>query len=527
MTVKLIRRTPVARRETGVRTTVFHINRAEADTSRQIAAMDEFAGFVVGGNGSMILPPPYNVERLLEFRERSNMLMQCIESYVTNIVLTGWETDDLHRTRLATEADSHELQSFIDHANVDQSLSAVMSDVVRDRESVGFGFLEVIRDATRRISLLRNAPARFTRLCSKHNQEVLVRYEIQRGRRVTVVQEYKKFRKLLQIVNGQYRWFKEFGDPRRMNCDTGYFEGEQGYQSGNDATEIIHFRLPSSEVYGVPRWINQLPSIIGSRESEEVNMRYFQDNTVPPMLLMVGNGRLTQASYAELTRTLNEDGIGSDRQNKILLLEAIGESDSLDGKNNNIDLKVEKLTDARQSDALFAGYDSANMGKVRSSFRLPPVLVGMSQDVNFATASTSVFVAESQVFAPERSVLDEMLNRLLVNGVWGLGLKTAKLTSRTPSITAPEMVIKTLTALNVMGALTPRSAQTVANKMLQLEIGTYPEKGEDGYEEWMDQPITLSLRDAKTQEGQSVKDDKVKELEDTGDTQTQPKNGEQ
>lgn len=528
MNAKLLPRTrPSAQpRGSSVRSTVFTINRAESDTSRQITAVDEFTGFVLAGDGSILLPTPYNVAKLLDLVERSNMLGQCIESYVTNIVLTGWEVDGTIRGKDPLADESHELQSFIDHANVDQSLVAVVSEAIRHREQVGFGFIEVIRDAAGRISLLRHASSQYTRLMGKHKDEVLVTYEIQRGRRVSVVREFKKFRKFLQIVNGTLRYFREFGDPRRMNCDTGFFEGEDGYSPGRDATEIIHLKLPSSEPYGVPRWITQIPSIIGSREAEEVNMRYFQDNTVPPMMLLVGNGRLTEASYRELTRSLNENGIGQDRQHKILLLEAVGESDSLDGKGGSIDLKVEKLTDTRQSDGLFKDYDDANMSKVRSSFRLPPVLVGMSQDVNFATATTSVFVAESQVFAPERSVLDELLNRLLVNGKNGLGLRSAKLTSRTPSITSPDMVIKTLTALNVMGALTPRNAQAVANRMLQLEIGTYPEKGQDGYEEWMDQPMPLSMR-SKTHDEQNSKDDAVKDTEETGDLVTQPKNGEQ
>lgn len=514
----------------GIRATVMSVQRAETDTSRQIEAVDEFAGFVVSNNGSMLLPVPYNVSRLFELIERSNMVGQCIESYVTNIVLTGWEPDNLYRERKASQDEVFELQSFIDHANVDQSLTMVLEEAIRDRESVGFGFLEVVRDLLGRPSLIRHASAKHTRICTKHKDEVFVRYEIMRGRRVTAVQEFKKFRKYVQIINGQTRWFKEFGDPRPMNAETGYYANEEGYRAGFDATEIIHLRLPSSEPYGVPRWINQLPSIIGSREAEEVNMRYFQDNTVPPMMLLVGNGRLTQASYQELTRVLNSDGIGQQRQHKVLLLEAIGETDSLDGKTNNIDLKVEKLTDARQSDGLFKDYDSANMAKVRSSFRLPPVLVGMSQDVNFATATTSVFVAESQVFAPERSRLDEILNRTLINGVYGLGLKTAKLTSRTPSITAPELVIKTLTALNVMGAVTPRSAQSVANKMLQLEIGAYPEDGQEGYEEWMDQPMPLTLRGTveNTQNEQANKTDQIKDTEVEGDVlPSRPKNGEQ
>lgn len=516
-----------------MRSTVFQIKAPEDSISRQIAFTDEFLGLAGSMGAVVLLPTPYNVAWLFELIEQSNMLRQCIDAYVTNTVMTGWEIGATARGVVANANEAHELQSFIDNANSEESLSGVMEKVIRDRESVGFGFMEVIRDALGDVSLLRHAPSLYTRLCAKDPTDILVEYTIARGRRVSSVKEYRRFRRYVQIVNGRQVWFKEFGDPRNMDCRNGAFENESGYAPGYAATEIYHFRNPSNDSYGVPRWISQLPSIIGSREAEEVNMRYFQDNTVPPMLLMVGNGRLTQQSYRELTKNINEVGIGKDRQNKIMLLEAIGEGDSLDGKNNSIELKVEKLSDARQSDGLFKDYDEANMAKVRSSFRLPPVVVGMSQDVNFATASVSAFIAESQVFAPARDQLDEILNKRLVNGTRGLRLRTCKLVSRTPSITSPDMVIKTLTALNVMGAVTPRRAQEISNKMLQLEMEPYPLKGEEGYEEWMDKPIVFETRNSggvagNTHAGQSTKDDDIKLDEEDGNiAQRTPKNGSQ
>lgn len=518
-----------------IRATVFHVNRADDSTSRQIAFTDDFVSLASSAGATVVLPTPYNVPRLFDIIEQSNMLKQCIAAYVTNTVETGWEVEPLNRGRNVDLGEQSELLSFCEHANSEESLSDTMGRVIWDRESVGFGFLEVIRDAMGDPSLVRYAPSMWTRLCPKHPKEQLVKYVINRGRRVTIVQEYRRFRRFVQIVNGQYVWFKEFEDPRRMDYRNGAFEGESGFDARYLATEIIHFRHPSNEAYGTPQWIPQLPSILGSREAEEVNMRYFQENTVPPMLLMVGNGRLTQQSYRELTQQLNQDNIGADRQHKIMLIEAVGEGDSLDGKNSAIELKVEKLTDTRQSDGLFRAYDEANMAKVRSSFRLPPITVGMSQDVNFATASTSAFVAESQVFGPARSKIDSKLNKLFVNGPSGLRLQTVKLVSRVPAITSPEMLVKTLTALNVMGAVTPRTAQKAANKVLQVELPEYPEKGAEGYEEWMDRPIVFAAKQGvgpdggtATHDEQNLKDDSTKQTEGDGNVAArQPKNGEQ
>lgn len=532
---RILRRQRPPTQSAGIRATSFSVIRDDASTSRQIAHNDDFlnAGGVIGTTTLII--PPYNPGRLFEIIEQSNMIQQCIDAYVTNTVLTGWEVEPVQRGKEGNEGEIAELESFVDNANSEEDLKTVMEKVIRDREAVGFGFLEVIRDISGQLSLLRHCPALWTRLCPKHTKELLVEYSIARGRRVSTVQEYRKFRRYVQIINGKQVWFKEFGDTRRMDYSNGAFEGEDLFNAAFPATEIIHFKNASNDAYGVPRWINQLPSIIGSRESEEVNMRYFQDNTVPPMMLTVSNGRLTSQSYKELSRALNENDIGAKRQNKIMLIEAVGESDSLDGKGSSVDLKVEKLTDTRQSDGLFKEYDQSNMSKVRSSFRLPPITVGMSQDVNFATASTSAFVAESQVFAPARDGIDQILNKVIIAGSRGMGIKSVKLVSRTPSITSPEMVLKAITALNVVGAITPRAAQTMSNKVLQTEIPAYPKKGTEGYEEWMDKPIALSMKATTAvdgggfdQDAQSLKDDATKKTEGSGDVSaTRPKNGNQ
>lgn len=538
MTETTVRRVRRRDRSSEVRahSTVIQVQRGDSSTSRQIDYHADWTG-ITAAQG-VILNPPYDPIRLHEIIEASSALRPCIDSYVTNVVKPGWEVAPIRREAKVNAGEQDELQSFIEYSNSDQGLVAVLEAAIRDRESLGYGFIEVIRDASQQVSLLRAAPACHTRLGAKHPEEVLVSYSIARGRRVTEIKEYRRFRKFVQRINAKTVWFKEFGDPRKMNRDTGLFENDPGYKPGAEATELLHLRLPSNEPYGVPRWINQLPSVLGSRESEEVNMRYFQDNTVPPMMLTVSGGRLTRQSFQSLQNALIQNA-GQDRQNKIMIIEAIGDGDSVDGKGASVTMKVEKLTDARQSDALFKDYDTANMAKIRSAWRLGAVLVGMGNETNYANAQVAIALAEAQVFGPERSDLDEIINKMLVNGYLGLGLRTCKLVSRVPAISSPETMIKALTALNVMGGVTPRSAIDTANTFLQTELPQYPKKGEDGYEDWMDMPITLGMKQANpatttpTQGGlptdhttQNLKDGKTKQLEGDGNIQFQaPEHG--
>jgi capsid portal protein len=292
------------------------------------------------------------------------------------------------------------------------------------------------------------------------------------------------------------------------------------------ATELFHFRLPSEDPYGVPRWVSQLPSMLGSRESEEGNLRYFEDNTVPPLMLTVAGGRLTQQSYQELTMLLQKDGVGRDRQHRILIVEAVPERESLDDT-GTVSLKLDKLTDSRQNDALFEKYDDSNQMKVLSAFRLPGILVGRSTDHTYSTANTAQFIAEMQVFAPERVQYDEVYNLRLVNSPFGLGLKTVKLRSKAPSITNPESQVKGLTAFNVMGAMTPRTAVDAANQTLLIKLPQYPAKGEEDYKEWMDEPLAIRLAGQKPQVGQAMKSPKEKQIEGDGDLTVAPEHGDE
>ncbi len=501
MTQRIQRTAPKAAPTGQVTMSARVVTRAAHSTSKQSDATNEFellASTIMSSN--VPLSPPHDVEKLFEMIGQSSMLPQCLDAYVTNTVEAGWEIAPIDRNTKMDTKEVEELQSFLDRANAEESLVTVVGKKLRDRESVGFGFTEIIRDRGGAISILRNAPSVSMRLTGKHPDEVRVKYDMRRGSRFVTVSEYKKFRKYVQIISGVVIYFREFGDPRPMNSVTGLYEGENGYTTESPATEIWHWKLPSNCPYGVPRWIAQTPSMVGSREVEEVNMRFFEDNMIPPVMITVAGGRLTDTSFREIQRVLNA-GVGKERQNKIVLLEAVGDGDALGDKASTIQIKVDKLASERPTDGLFKEYKEGNQADLRSAFRLPPISVGMSQDANFATANVSQFVAETQVFAPARTKIDEMLNIMFVNGRNGLNLKTVKLVARTPTISSPDAVMKALTALNVIGAVTPRSAQLVANTMLQIELPKYPEKGEDGYEEWMDKPLPLTIKEAAAKAG--------------------------
>lgn len=498
------------------------------DVSRQIDYKSPFDEYV-GDGSNTILPPPYTPERVSTVIEESNILPQCIDCMVTNIAMYGYETvpaPGYHEH----EVDPKELSllnSFITQANTTQGLMEVAEARTRDYERIGYSFLEVIRNRTGKVTMVRHAPSFITRMTGRTSEPQIITERLKRGDTYLEVKTIKRFRKFVQM-NGNLRvYFKEFGDPRDMDYRTGeYATQEKPVPKDMRATEILHEKQTSDDPYGVPRWVSQLPGILGSRESEEVNLRYFEDNTVPPMIISVSGGRLTAQSFRNLEDLLQRRAVGKDRQHKILLLEAIAESVDLEGS-TNVSFKIDKLADARQSDGLFSEYDKFNADKVRSAFRLPPVLIGSAENHTYATANTSSFIAEMQVFLPERMKHDAFLNANLINHPAGLGLKTAQLKSKAPPLTNPEKLVQAFTAFNVMGAITPRDSVDLCNDVTQVKLPQYPSEGEEGYEPWMDKPSIL-LRTVKTHDEQSAKTQEIKDTEADGDITTKnPEHGQE
>ncbi len=538
---------PTRRKDTGqsgkVRLNVMSIDggvRKRADITRQV---EDESLFTIDATASKltIIPTPFDMAGISRIFDESKCLPQAADAMVANLAGYGFRAV---ATQEGVEINPEELQTlhdFVEWSNTEESLTSVHRKYIHDYEKFGFGYYEVIRNNRGEVSLIRQAKATRLRITRQDEKPIEIELKIQRGGRLVTVKEKRRFRRYVQLVRnhkGTSRtprvYFKEFGDPRAMNWRTGRFQGEDGQgriRQGDLATEIVHGRQYSEDAYGTPRWIGQLPGVLGAREAELVNLRYFEDNTVPPLALLVSGGRLTRKSFDDLRQLLQEQGIGRDRQNQIMLIEAVPETSGLDDK-GTVKLDMQKLASERQSDGLFKEYVDGTCDSVGSAFRLPNTILGRSQDATFATANVSAWIAEAQVFIPERRKHDELLNKKIVNHPAGLGLQTVKLQSVGPTISNPQEIVKALTAGNQMGAMTPRKAVQALNEAMDIGIDPLPEREDDLWEEWMDEPIALALRktspeggDDETNEERGMNDDGSpvrEETEEAGTDETRP-----
>ncbi|WP_113155980.1 phage portal protein [Nitratireductor sp. OM-1] len=401
------------------------IAKADADSknvvhSNALDPEDEYKNWYVGGsNDAGVLEPPYPLRHLDRLSQENNALSPCIEAMVTNVDGTGYDFERTGEDAETSKDDAKikELREFFDEPWPGQSFTSIRKLLRRDLERTGNAYLEILRNAQDEIVFMRHVDSKMMRLVNLDSGVPVDRKVRRKGREVTITIKQRE-RKFVQLLNGTTLvYFREFGSSRDLNKRTAaWSEKGQRLPAKDRATEIIHFTaLPDAHTpYGVPRWISQLPSVLGSRKAEEYNLDFFDNGGIPPVLILLQGGTLQPETKGALDLKMGR-GTAS-KKNRVQVLEVMPSGGTFNSP-NQARVTVERFGAERQDDSMFEGYDEKCETRVRRAFRLPPIFVGAAEDYSFASATASYAVAEAQVFKPERDEFDEIINVKLVDAM--------------------------------------------------------------------------------------------------------------
>lgn len=445
---------------------------------------DEYQQMYVGGTRDQgILAPPYSLRQLDKLSQENNALSPCIEAMVTNIDGTGYDFASKDEDAENSEDDTkiEELRDFFSEPYPGMSFQSLRKNLRRDLERTGNAYLEVLRNAQDEIVFLRHVDSKMMRLLNLDTAVPVERTVRRKGKdvKITVMQRERKF---CQLVNGvSLVYFREFGSSRDLNKSTAAWAPKgQRLPAAQRATEIIHFTvLPDAHTpYGVPRWISQLPSVLGSRKAEEYNLEFFDNGGIPPVLILLQGGTLQPETKGALDLKMGKGTASA--KNRVQVLEVMPSGGTFNSP-NQARVTVERFGAERQDDSMFENYDEKCETRVRRAFRLPPIFIGAAEDYSFASATASYAVAEAQVFKPERDEFDEIINVKLLPV---LGYPEYKLVSK-------PLVIEDAT-LKLQGIQQALSTKAVEMEDVLYEIneatGTdirykEPEKPKPGFDE--------------------------------------------
>jgi capsid portal protein len=230
----------------------------------------------------------------------------------------------------------------------------------------------------------------------------------------------------------------------------------------------------------VPRWIGALLAVLGSRSSEEVNYDYFENKSIPPLAILVSGGRLAEGCVDTLKAYIEENIKGKKNFHRILLLEAEEAGNTSEAALPKI--SIQPLTEAQYKEELFTRYDERNASKIGQTFRLPPILRGETPaTLNRATAVAAIRFAEEQVFEPERSDFDFLINSKILPE---LDVAFWNFVSNSPVTRDPEIMTTMVTALVSANVLTPNEGRLLASDIFNRSFT--PFSGD-----WANQPIGM------------------------------------
>lgn len=455
------------------------------------------------------IPPKYSPKGLFATFEQSSLLQPNITAYATNIEMFGHQleaTIDLaqpdadekihdaimlerifdgeapivlpeevaaRRSEIerVMRLERIQLEAFFEHACPTMSWLELREKKRIEEEVTGNAYWEIVRDRSGFIAEINYVPSVTVRATSQGSwvkAQIMKRISACELRRV---EARRRFRRYVQIIQGvEAVWFKELDDPRVMSSATGRFYGsledlKRAEGETPPATEILHFKLLGlSGPYGVPRWIGASPSISGQRASEEVNAEYFDDNAIPPSVVLVSGGTLGSDADERIRKHLqSRKERGRKAAHDILVLEAVPPDTPLGTNPAAARVEWHNMRGQQQTDAVFGDYEKACTEKVGGQFRLPRLLRGDATDFNRATAESSLEYAEQQVFQPERQKFDHVINaRLLAT----MGVRFWKFRSTPLVVRNANVVSEVLERLVRSDIILPAEARPIAGDAL-------------------------------------------------------------
>lgn len=450
---------------------------AKSDKSEQLSREN-------AANASEWVSQSVDMRGLKMLVDDSTILPQCIKAYKSNIAGFGINIryiDDYGEESPEMQQEWNRMKQVIALLSMDMMTKEVFENVIRDRETYGISYCEVIRDmkgAVVQMEFIIDTPS----IDMTYPLAPYVDTEyFYNGNRVS---RKKKFRKLRQNVAGKTVYFKEFGDPRIMDKRNGQYVTEFTEEGeipdiDNQANEIIDFKIGSMP-YGEVRWIGQVLTVDGNRRAEVLNNNYFRQGRHTPLMIVVKGGTLSDDSFDKLKTYMNEIK-GEAGQHSFMVLETENkEVTSGFEESKKPEIEIKDLAGILQKDELFQEYQENGRKKTQSSFLLPDLYVGYTTDFNRATAQMAMEVTEKQVFQPERTSLAWQVNNKLLNGYQN---RYVEAYFEEPDITNPEDIQKILNVTERAGGITPNIAKGL----------TYKTLGKDGAEdydgEWGDIPL--------------------------------------
>jgi PBSX family phage portal protein len=455
---------------------------------------DDFAIFYGKSNGAEspnIMEPPYDISNLVDIPGNNSILRQCIDAMEVGCVGFGAivERCDDSSDETQSKQERSEIETILSSCHPFLSFGALLRRLQRDRMYTGMGFWEVVRSRSGKHIGFNPLLPQYCRLCREDEVPTEFSADVLVDDKIVPRQFITRFRRFCMQRGNKIVYFKQWGDKRKLNKDTGEYVPENEKISEDLlASEILYFPCysPKTEPYGEPVWINQIENIIGVNDATIVRSAFFRSKGIPAFLITVSGGTVSQSTIDRIEEFLTslrdmDDPAKAFYSCLVIHAQADGNASAFlpEDRIKEPVIKIEPISQLLEQDSLFTEFTEKTRENIRGSFRLSPLMLGEGKDVSKGSAETARQVSEEWVFQPERKIIETAINTFFVREH---GMRFNVIHILGPDLSDYDKTTQALSRIS--GAVTPNDLRDMAGKILKKDLPRFDSP-------WADEPLIM------------------------------------
>jgi PBSX family phage portal protein len=364
--------------------------------------------------------PPYNPDRLAAFLELNETHAAAVRKKARYEVGFGFDVvphDGLDEPDDASDDERDAVEEFWFGQTATWQTGPMQSaepttpvevlELARqDYHSIGWACIEILVNNAGDPVGLAHVPANTVRVRKPPGDDDIepTMAEIEAGHRGYV-----------QIRQGRTRYFGEAGD--RYRDDPVFVDAQSGDVVTGSATsldnepanELIFIRNPSplADHYGIPDWISALRTISSDEAAKDYNRQFFDNDTIPRLVVKVTGGELTEESKRDLRQMVH--GL-REESHRTVVLETQKFAQQLD---EDVDIELEPIGQGITEEMSFEAFREKNEHDISKAHEVPPVLIGVTETSNRSNSDVQEHEFAINKIGPEQHKIEERLYQLI------------------------------------------------------------------------------------------------------------------
>jgi|GEM_PF-571276 len=382
------------------------------------------------------IKPPYNPDRLASFLELNETHATAVRKKARYEVGFGFdivpqedvepdEASDEERetvTQFWRGRDSRWLTG--PHQSAEPTTPEEVKELARqDYHSIGWACLEILANAEGEPVGLAHVPANTVRVRKPQSGE-----EDERAIGHDAPKDFEA-RGYVQIRDGRRRFFGVAGDRYRGQGEGDSREplfvdkkngdvvrGSAEELDNGPANELIFIRNPSplEQEYGIPDWVSAIRTISADEAAKDYNREFFDNDTIPRLVIKVTGGELTEESKKDLKQMLH--GL-REESHRTVVLEVEKFQQQLD---EDVEIELEPLGQGISEEMDFREFREKNEHEIAKVHEVPPLLIGVTETSNRSNSQEQVRDFATNVIAPEQHKFAERLYQIIHQQAFGV-----------------------------------------------------------------------------------------------------------